>query len=178
MKEGRGREIKEGRGERRKKKEEVDDATVGPRARLVQIIGTCRIPRLPRYSFNFAACLSLNSSQVVREDTWKDRSEPSSRPSSSPLPASFRLYPCIELTLVEWNVTVVSSRTNCPGLFFFFLRGKKLRKGERENFYFGLGVARGMVESIGNHFARLAGNFALNARGYAKRTKHLPFPTK
>lgn len=82
MKEGRGREIKEGRGERRKKKEEVDDATVGPRARLVQIIGTCRIPRLPRYSFNFAACLSLNSSQVVREDTWKDRSEPSSRPSS------------------------------------------------------------------------------------------------
>ena len=70
MKEGRGREIKEGRGERRKKKEEVDDATVGPRARLVQIIGTCRIPRLPRYSFNFAACLSLNSSQVVREDTW------------------------------------------------------------------------------------------------------------
>ena len=136
MKEGRGREIKEGRGERRKKKEEVDDATVGPRARLVQIIGTCRIPRLPRYSFNFAACLSLNSSQVVREDTWKDRSEPSSRPSSFPLPASFRLYPCIELTLVEWNVTVVSSRTNCPGLFFFFFAWEKASKGRTREFLF------------------------------------------
>lgn len=46
---------------------------------------------------------------------------------------------------------------------------------ERENFYFGLGVPRGVVESIGNHFARLAGNFALNAREYAWK-KHLPFP--
>lgn len=87
MKEGRGRNKE---GERRgEKKEEVDDATVGPRARLVQIIGTCRIPRLPRYSFNFAACLSLNSSQVVREDTWKDRSEPSFRPFSSSYPPVF-----------------------------------------------------------------------------------------
>lgn len=62
----------------------------------------------------------------------------------------------------------VSSRTNCPG--FFCVREKELRKGERENFYFGLGVPRGTVESIGNHFARLAGNFALNAREYETPT--------
>lgn len=144
--ESRGGEGGQGNKEEKKgkKKEEVD-ATVGPRARLVQIIGTCRIPRLPRYSFNFAACLSLNSSQVVREKTLGRivLNPLSALPPPPPLlSASFRLYSCIELTL-EWNVTV-SSRTNCPGLFC----AREPRKG-RENFYFGLETRYDVVESIG-----------------------------